>query len=217
VVMRVPVGGYIHGGLCHSQSIEGFFMHLPGIHIAYPSNAADAKGLLKYACRIDDPVLFLEHKGMYRQGFAKRPEPDEDYLLPFGQAAIAREGHDLTIVTYGMMVHKAVEAAKTLEKTHGASIEVIDLRTLAPLDKATIGNSLQKTNKVIVAYEDTLTAGPGAEIAAIIAEEFFELLDGPVLRVAAKDSPVPFNWDLEDEVLPQTEDIRQAAERLLGY
>ncbi|MEA3286307.1 MAG: thiamine pyrophosphate-dependent enzyme [Candidatus Marinimicrobia bacterium] len=217
LVMRVPVGGYIHGGLCHSQSIEGFFMHLPGIHIVYPSNAADAKGLLKYACRIDDPVLFLEHKGMYRQGFAKRPEPDANYLLAFGEAAIVREGFDLTIVTYGMMVYKSIEAAKQLEKSHGASIEVIDLRTLSPLDKATIGKSLRKSGKALVVYEDTLTAGPGAEIAAIIAEEFFELLDGPVLRVAAKDSPVPFNWDLEDEVLPQTKDIHQAAKRLLEY
>lgn len=217
MVIRTPVGGYIHGGLCHSQSIEGFFMHLPGIHIVYPSNAADAKGLLKYACRVDDPVLFLEHKGMYRQGFAKRPEPGEDYVLPFGQAAVAREGHDLTIVTYGLMVHKAIEAAKLLEKSGGASVEVIDLRTLNPLDKTTIGQSLQKTSKALVVYEDTLTAGPGSEIAAIIAEEFFELLDGPVLRVAAKDAPVPFNWDLEDEVLPQTEDIRLAAERLLNY
>jgi 2-oxoisovalerate dehydrogenase E1 component len=217
MVIRTPVGGYIHGGLCHSQSIEGFFMHLPGIHIVYPSNAADAKGLLKYACRIDDPVLFLEHKGMYRQGFAKRPEPDEDYLLPFGQAAVVREGRDLTIVTYGLMVYKAIEAAKHLEKSRGVSIEVIDLRTLSPLDKVTIGQSLQKTSKALVVYEDTLTAGPGAEIAAIIAEDYFEYLDGPVLRVAAKDAPVPFNWDLEDEILPQTEDIRLAAERLLEY
>lgn len=217
MVIRTPVGGYIHGGLCHSQSIEGFFMHLPGIHIVYPSNASDAKGLLKYACRIDDPVLFLEHKGMYRQGFAKRPEPDEDYVLPFGQAAVVREGRDLTIITYGLMVYKAIEAAKYLEKSTGASIEIIDLRTLSPLDKKTIGQSLQKTSKALVVYEDTLTAGPGAEVAAIIAEDFFEYLDGPVLRVAAKDSPVPFNWDLEDEILPQTEDIRQAAEKLLAY
>ena len=217
MVIRVPVGGYIHGGLCHSQSIEGFFMHLPGIHIAYPSNAADAKGLLKYACRIDDPVLFLEHKGMYRPGFAKRPEPSSDYLLPFGRAAVVREGYDLSIITYGMMVHKAVEAAKQLEKSHGASVEVVDLRTLSPLDKATMGASIQKTNKAMVVYEDTLTAGPGAEVAAIISESFFEFLDGPVRRVAAKDSPVPFNWDLEDEVLPQTEDIYEIAAELLGY
>jgi 2-oxoisovalerate dehydrogenase E1 component len=217
MVIRVPVGGYIHGGLCHSQSIEGFFMHLPGVHIVYPSNAADAKGLLKYACRIDDPVLFLEHKGMYRQGFAKRPEPSANYLLPFGQAAVVREGHDLSIITYGMMVYKAIEAAKELEKSHGVSIEVVDLRTLSPLDKITIGKSIEKCNKAMVVYEDTLTAGPGAEIAAIISETYFEYLDGPVLRVAAKDSPVPFNWDLEDEVLPQTEDIHQAASKLLGY
>ena len=192
-------------------------MHLPGIRIAYPSNAADAKGLLKTACRSQDPVLFLEHKGMYRQGFAKRPEPDADYLLPFGQAAVVREGSHMTIVTYGMMVYKSLEVAKELEKEMGASIEIIDLRTLNPLDKATIGRSIQKTNKVMVVYEDTLTAGPGAEIAAIIAEEYFEALDGPVLRVAAKDSPVPFNPDLEEEVLPQTSNIMTTARRLLAY
>ncbi len=217
MVLRVPVGGYIHGGLCHSQSIEGFFMHLPGLRIVYPSNAADAKGLLKEACCSEDPVLFLEHKGMYRQGFAKRPEPDADYTLPFGHAAVVREGFHMTIVTYGMMLYKSLEVAKELEKSMGASIEIIDLRTLNPLDKATIGRSLQKTSKALVVYEDTLTAGPGAEIAAIIADEYFELLDGPVLRVAAADSPVPFNADLEEEVLPQTADILSAAQRLLAY
>lgn len=217
MVIRVPVGGYIHGALCHSQSIEGFFMHLPGLKIVYPSNASDAKGLLKEACRSEDPVLYLEHKGMYRQGFAKRPEPDADYTLPFGHANVVREGEHLSIVTYGMMVHKSLEVAKELEKSMRASIEVIDLRTLNPLDKGTIGQSLQKTSKALVVYEDTLTAGPGAEIAAIIADEFFELLDGPVLRVAAADSPVPFNADLEEEILPQTGDILSAAQRLLTY
>jgi len=217
VVVRVPVGGYIHGGLCHSQSIEGFFMHLPGVRIAYPSNAADAKGLLKTACRGQDPVLFLEHKGMYRQGFAKRPEPDADYLLPFGQAAVVQSGTDLTIVTYGMLVHKSQQAAKQLADEQGASIEIIDLRTLNPLDMETIGQSVAKTGKVLVAYEDTFTAGPGAEIAARIAQEFFEELDGPVTRIAAKDSPIPYSPVLEKVVLPQTEDILQAARELLAY
>ena len=217
VVVRTPVGGYIHGGLCHSQSIEGFFMHLPGIRICYPSNAADAKGLLKTACRSHDPVLFLEHKGLYRQGFAKRPEPDADFYLPFGKANVVREGSDMTIVTYGMMVYKSLEAARELEKSAGASIEIIDLRTLNPLDTETIISSVKKTGKALVVYEDTFTMGPGAEIAAIIADACFEYLDGPVKRVAAKDSPVPFNWFLEDVVLPQTGEIRDAAEELLRF
>lgn len=217
VVVRTPVGGYIHGGLCHSQSIEGFFMHLPGVRICYPSNAADAKALLKTACRSHDPVLFLEHKGLYRQGFAKRPEPDAEFCLPFGKANVVREGKDMTIVTYGMMVHKSLEAARELEKSMGASIEIVDLRTLNPLDIDTIRASVEKTGKALVAYEDTYTLGPGAEIAAIIADACFEFLDGPVKRIATKDSPIPFNWFLEDVVLPQTKDIRDAAEELLSY
>jgi 2-oxoisovalerate dehydrogenase E1 component len=217
IVIRVPVGGYIHGGLCHSQSIEGYFMHMPGIRLVYPSNASDAKGLLKAAIRSNDPVIFMEHKGMYRQGFAKRPEPDEDFILPFGKANVVREGSDLTIVTYGMLVYKSIDVAKTLEKEFGYSVEVIDLRTLNPLDKQAIGKSVAKTSKVMVAYEDTFTAGPGAEIAAIIADDFFQYLDAPVKRVAAKDSPVPYNWDLEEVVLPQTDDIKRVALGLLKY
>jgi len=192
-------------------------MHLPGIRICYPSNAADAKGLLKTACRSHDPVLFLEHKGLYRQGFAKRPEPGADFYLPFGKANVVREGSDMTIVTYGMMVYKSLEAARELEKSAGASIEIIDLRTLNPLDTETIISSVKKTGKALVVYEDTFTMGPGAEIAAIIADACFEYLDGPVKRVAAKDSPVPFNWFLEDVVLPQTGEIRDAAEELLRF
>ncbi|MEM9999112.1 MAG: dehydrogenase E1 component subunit alpha/beta, partial [Bacteroidota bacterium] len=180
MVIRVPVGGYIHGGLCHSQNIEAIFGHMPGFQIAFPSNAADAKGLLKTAIRMEDPVLFLEHKALYRQGPARRPEPDADYLVPFGKAAIAREGTDLTIVTYGALVYKALNAAKALEKQDGVSVEVIDLRTILPLDIATIFASVQKTNRVLVAYEDHEFMGFGAEIAAQIADRSFGHLDAPV-------------------------------------
>ncbi|MEE9166859.1 MAG: thiamine pyrophosphate-dependent enzyme [Candidatus Neomarinimicrobiota bacterium] len=217
LVIRVPVGGYIHGGLCHSQSIEGFFFHLPGIRVAYPSNAADAKGLLKTACRIEDPVMFMEHKGLYRFLQAATPEPDETYVLPFGKARNVREGTDLTIVTYGMLVYKCLEAAKSLAESEGASIEIIDLRTLNPLDLDAIERSLRKTSKILIAYEDNLTNGPGAEISAIVSDRFFELLDGPVGRVAAKDYPIPFSTVLEEEILPQTADITGAARELLEY
>lgn len=216
-VIRIPVGGYIHGGLYHSQSIDGYFIHLPGIRIAYPSTAADAKGLLKMACRMEDPVLFMEHKGLYRHPQAVTPEPDENYLLPFGLARIVQEGADLTIITWGMMVHKSVDAAKKIQDETEASIEIIDLRTLNPLDLDSIEKSLRKTNKVLVVYEDNLTNGPGAEISALIAERFFELLDGPVRRVAAEDCPIPFNTILEDQVLPQTHNIVAVATELLEY
>ena len=216
VVLRVPVGGYIHGGLCHSQNIEGFFAHLPGIKIAYPSNAADAKGLLKTAIRGGDPVLFLEHKGLYRQSYAAAPEPDENYLLPFGKAAVKKEGEDLTIVTWGALVHKSLEAVKKLEK-EGVRIEIIDIRTINPLDMETILASVKKTSKVLIAHEDTLFAGFGAEIAAQIADKAFEYLDGPVHRLGGADTPIPFSPVLEKAVLPQTEDIVRAARKILEY
>ena len=216
VVLRVPVGGYIHGGLCHSQSIDGYFMHMPGIRIAYPSNAADAKGLLKAACRMDDPVIFMEHKGLYRQGFASSAEPDKDYILPFGQAKVVQEGTVLTILTWGAMVQKSIEAVKK-EKIEEGIVEIIDLRTLNPLDEETIGTSVHKTGKVLVVHEDNLTNGPGAEIAAIVADRYFEDLDGPVKRVASADSHVPFNWFLEEEVLLQTKNIQFVLKELLEY
>ena len=216
VVLRVPVGGYIHGGLCHSQSIDGYFMHMPGIRIAYPSNAADAKGLLKAACRMDDPVIFMEHKGLYRQGFASSAEPDKDYILPFGQAKVVQEGTVLTILTWGAMVQKSIEAVKK-EKIEEGIVEIIDLRTLNPLDEETIGTSVHKTGKVLVVHEDNLTNGPGAEIAAIVADRYFEDLDGPVKRVASADSHVPFNWFLEEEVLLQTKNIQIVLKELLEY
>ena len=216
LVIRVPVGGYIHGALCHSQSIDGYFMHLPGIYLAYPSNASDAKGLLKMACRINDPVIFMEHKGLYRQGYAATEEPDENYLLPFGKARIVTEGDELTIITWGAMVQKSIEGIKSLGLSDGI-IEIIDLRTLNPLDLETIKSSLEKTNKVLVVYEDNMTNGPGAEISALIGDKFFELLDGPIRRIASQDSPVPYNWFLEEKVLPQTIDIAKAIEELLEY
>ena len=216
LVVRVPVGGYIHGALYHSQSIDGYFIHMPGIYLAYPSNAADAKGLLKMACRMDDPVIYMEHKGLYRQGYAATEEPGGNYVLPFGKGRIVCQGNELTIVTWGAMVQKSIEGIKSLALADGV-VEIIDLRTLNPLDLDMIEASLEKTGKVLVVYEDNLTNGPGAEISALIADRFFELLDGPVRRVAAKDSPVPFNWFLEEKILPQTEDVSTAIQELLEY
>jgi len=216
LVVRVPVGGYIHGALYHSQSIDGYFIHMPGIYLAYPSNAADAKGLLKMACRMDDPVIYMEHKGLYRQGYAATEEPGDNYVLPFGKGRIVCQGNELTIVTWGAMVQKSIEGIKSLDLADGV-VEIIDLRTLNPLDLDMIEASLEKTGKVLVVYEDNLTNGPGAEISALIADQFFELLDGPVRRVAAKDSPVPFNWFLEEKILPQTEDVSTVIQELLEY
>ncbi len=216
VVVRVPVGGYIHGGLFHSQSIDGIFSHIPGLRIAFPSNAADAKGLLKTAIRHPDPVLFFEQKGMYRQQFAAAPEPGANYVLPFGHARVVRDGRDLTIVAWGSLVQKSVEAARELEE-EGISVEIIDVRTLNPLDTETIFQSVRKTNKVIIAHEANLTGGFGGEIASQIADECFTWLDGPVRRIAAKDSHIPFSWILEQEVLPSTADVKRAVKELVAF
>ncbi|RPI71187.1 MAG: tungsten formylmethanofuran dehydrogenase [Ignavibacteriales bacterium] len=216
VVIRVAVGGYIHGGLYHSQNIESIFAHVPGIYIAYPSNAADAKGLLKTACRLNDPVLFCEHKGLYRQSSAQSPEPDKDYLLPFGKAKVVKEGDDLTVISYGVSLWDSVLAARKLED-EGYSVEVIDIRTIIPLDKETIFNSVRKTGKAIVIHEDTLTAGFGAEIAALIADSCFRDLDGPVKRVAAKDSHIPYSPILESAILPGRNLIYNEIKKLLDY
>ncbi len=217
MVIRVAVGGYIHGGLYHSQSIDGFFTHIPGIQVVFPSNAADAKGLLKTACREENPVLFCEHKGLYRQGFASSAEPDENFLLPFGLAKVKKPGDDVTIITWGMLVQRSLDAARKIEQQYGASVEVIDLRTLIPLDKETVLNSVWKTGKVLIVHEDTLTGGFGAEISAIIAAEAFERLDAPILRVAAKDTPVPYGPELENAMLPQEADVVRALEKLVRY
>ncbi len=216
VVTRVAVGGYIHGGLCHSQNIEAFFSHIPGIFIAYPSNAADAKGLLKTACRIKDPVLFCEHKGLYRQSFAITPEPDENYLLPFGKAKVVKEGTDVTVVSWGISLSDSMIAAKKLED-EDFSVEVIDIRTIVPLDEETIYNSVRKTNKVIVIHEDTMFGGFGAEIVARIADNCFQHLDAPVKRIAAKDAHIPYAPILENAVLPSRDDIYRGIKNLLKY
>lgn len=216
MVIRVAVGGFIHGGLYHSQNIEGFFSHMPGLLIAYPSNAADAKGLLKTALRLKDPVMFLEHKGLYRQSHATAPEPDSEYLLPFGKARVIHEGDDLTVITWGAMVHESNFAIKRLRE-EGHSIELIDIRTIAPLDEEAIFNSVKKTGKAIVVHEDTLTAGFGAEIAARITENCFENLDGPVRRIGAEDAPIAYHPKLERSILPTRDKIYDSLIDILQY
>ena len=216
LVIRVAVGGYIHGGLYHSQSIESYFFNMPGIRVVFPSNAADAKGLLKTALRMNDPVLFLEHKGLYRQGYASTPEPDKDYLLPFGKANTIEKGDALTIVCWGAMVQKSIDAVKSSSLEEG-DVELIDLRTLNPIDWDAIYHSVEKTGKLLIVHEDTLTGGVGAEIAAKISDNLFEDLDGPIKRVAAKDCHVPYNDLLEAEVLPQTDQIVEAINDLMEY
>jgi 2-oxoisovalerate dehydrogenase E1 component len=216
MVIRVPCGGYIHGGLCHSQNIESIFAHMPGLRVVHPSTAADAKGLLKTAIRSQDPVLFLEHKALYRNAAARTPNPPADYYLPFGKARIAREGTDLTIITYGMMVHKSMKAAKELAK-EGIDVEIIDLRTIQPLDADAVLESVQKTNRALVVYEDHEFIGFGAEIASQIADRAFTYLDAPIRRVAGAFTFVPFADPLEKAVLPNDQDIIDAARDLVAF
>tara|TARA_B100000676_G_scaffold270562_1_gene287348 strand:+ start:27 stop:992 length:966 start_codon:yes stop_codon:yes gene_type:complete len=213
VVVRVPVGGYIHGSLCHSQSIDAYFTHMPGVYIAYPSNAADAKALLKTACRMQDPVLFFEHKGLYRQNYASSNEPNENTFLEFGKARYVSRGSDLTIITWGSIVQKSIEATRELE----VSADIIDLRTLYPLDLDTIKESISKTSRVIIAHEDNLTNGFGGEISALISEHYFEMLDAPILRVASEDVPIAYSSVLEDEILVQTDWIKDAINKIINY
>lgn len=216
-VTRVAVGGYIHGGLYHSQNIESIFAHVPGLLIAYPSNAADAKGLLKTAMRLNDPVIFCEHKGLYRQSFTMSPEPDENYLVPFGKAKVVQQGEDITVISYGAALWDSVYAAKKLADQFGYSIEIIDIRTIIPLDEEAIFNSVKKTGKVIVIHEDTFTAGFGAEIAARAADKCFSFLDGPVKRIAAKDCHIPYHPALEKEILPSRDVIYNGIKELLEF
>lgn len=216
IVVRGPCGGYVRGGPFHSQIPEAAFFHTPGLKLVCPATARDAKGLIKAAIRDEDPVIYFEHKYLYRRIKEDLPE-GEEILTPIGKARVAREGKDLTIVTWSAMVWKSLEAAEEIERTDGASIEVIDLRSLIPMDDQAIMESVKKTNKVLIVHEDTRTGGVAGEITARINEQAFEYLDGPIMRVTAHDTPLPYAPVLEDFVLPQTADIVNAARWLLNY
>jgi len=214
IVVRGPSGGGVHGGPFHSANPEMYFAHTPGLKVVCPATAHDAKGLLKSAIRDNNPVIFFEHKFLYRR--VKEELPSEDFSVPLGKAVVRREGSDLTIASYGAMVHVSLEAAGKLAE-EGVEAEVIDLRTLLPLDREAILTSMRKTNKLLVVHEDTRTGGIAGEIAAVVCEEAFEDLDGPIVRVTSLDTPVPFSPPLEEHFLPGVAGIADAARRLAQY
>jgi 2-oxoisovalerate dehydrogenase E1 component beta subunit len=214
MVIRAPFGGGVHGGPFHSECPEGWFFHSPGLKLVAPSTPYDAKGLLKAAIRDPNPVIYFEHKFLYRR--VKGILPQEDFVVPIGKADVKRVGSDITVVTYGAMVHLALEAAQRLAD-EGLDLEVVDLRSLMPLDKDAIYASVRKTSKVILLHEDNKTGGIGAEIAALLAEECFDCLDGPILRIAPPDTPVPFSTPLEEFFLPKVDDVVAAARKLAAY
>jgi 2-oxoisovalerate dehydrogenase E1 component beta subunit len=215
MTLRSPYGGGVHGALYHSQSVEAFFAHIPGLKVVIASTPYDARGLLRSSIRDDDPVLFFEHKKMYRS--VRGEVPDSEYTVPLGLAKVTREGSDVTVIGYGLMAHYALEAAELLE-TEGVSVEVVDLRTLRPLDGATVLESVRKTGKAVIVYEDNRFGGFGAEIAAILAEEAFDSLDGSKVRVTGPDVPgVPYNHVLEDWFMPNPDRIADAVRRLAAY
>jgi pyruvate/2-oxoglutarate/acetoin dehydrogenase E1 component len=216
LVIRGPVGGGVRGGPFHSQNPEMAFFHTPGLKIVYPSTARDAKGLLKAAIRDDDPVLYFEHKKLYRAPFLREVLPSDDYVVPLGEARLEREGTDVSIVTYGSMVHESRKAAERLAD-EDISVEILDLRSLIPLDEEAILSSVHKTNRLLVVHEDTRTGGIAGEIGMRVSERAFEWLDAPMLRVTALDTPVPYSPPLEDYFLPQVEDIVAACRYLKAY
>jgi pyruvate/2-oxoglutarate/acetoin dehydrogenase E1 component len=214
LVIRGPSGGNVHGGPFHSQNPEMYFVHTPGLKVVCPASAYDAKGLIKASIRDNNPVIFFEHKYLYRR--IKEEVPADDYTVPLGKARIAREGRDLSIITYAAMVYLALEAAETLAK-EGIDVEILDLRTLAPLDRKAIAQTVRKTNKVILLHEDVRTGGIAGEIAAVINEEAFDELDGPIVRITALDTPVPFSPPQEEYFLPKVSHVVHEAKRLKAY